>query len=439
MTQLAVQTISRAWSRMGQLDRLRTPSQRSEYIVEDVANDRVIILIAAKRHILLRSSFEAALNYLHQNNHGIDNPCLIKSNNDPTLSGPLCRASRVTLTGAYGPRNINYVVPILKALGLVDIRTSTPNAVWLATPLAASELPLGTPLRQVQKGLLTARQFDFSRYLSTLWTGSECSFSHRYKVSRHHSWKDWRSRHGASDWWCQSLSQANEHYCWPEKVAPHDFASIVAELRKSLSIEDDAAALVACKAIFAWGGVARKSDDASLLWVQSQAEAKTLCSSILKGIRLLDGHSTESLNDFNGKTLLMNSAMTKIYAAAAPDSLIIYDGRVGAALGLLARIWLLANAQSTVPSDLAFRWGPNTKTKNQKDETRNPSHDLFIFTNLYTDSSKIPARNKEWAELVRMSSRLLSATVDILAAQGCPITLSMMERSLFMLGYDVSG
>lgn len=45
MTQLVVQTISRAWSRMGGLDRLRTPSQCCEYIVEDFANDRVIVSV----------------------------------------------------------------------------------------------------------------------------------------------------------------------------------------------------------------------------------------------------------------------------------------------------------------------------------------------------------------------------------------------------------
>lgn len=437
MTQLVVHAISRAWSRMGDLGRLRTPSQRCEYIVEDFADDLVIVLVAAKRHVLLRSAFEAALNYLHQNGHGIENPCLIKSNNDPTLSGPLCLASRVTLTGAYGPRNINYVVPILKALGLVDIRTSTPNSVWLGTPLAANDLSLPTPVRRVEKGLLTARQFDFSHYLSGLWTGAVGSFSHRYKVSRHHSWKDWKTRHGVSEWWCQSLSQANEHYCWPEKAAPHDFASIAAELRKSLAANDDAAALVACKAIFAWGGVARKADDASLRWVQSQAAAKTLCRSILKSVELLNPRSAEPLKDFNGETLLMNSAMTKIYSAAAPDSLIIYDGRVGAALGLLTRSWLMANVERTVPADLAFRWGPNTKTKNQKDETRNPSKDCFIFTSLYTASSDLPARNREWAEFVRMSSRLLGATREILGTQGYTVTLGMLERSLFMLGYDV--
>ncbi|EJL99986.1 hypothetical protein PMI23_04851 [Pseudomonas sp. GM24] len=437
MTQRVVQTISRAWSRMGELSRLRTPSQRSEYIVEGFADDRVIVLVASKRHVLLRSAFEAALNYLHQHSHGIESPCLIKSNNDPALSGPLCRASRVTLSGAYGPRNINYVLPILQALGVVDIRTSTPNAVWLVTPLAANDLSFSNPVRRVGKGLLTARQFDFAQYLSGLWTGAAGSFSHRYKVSRHHSWKDWRARHGASDWWCQSLSQANQHYCWREKAAPHDFASIAAELRKSLENNDEAAALVACKAIFAWGGVARKADDASLQWVELQAAAKTLCRSIRRAVKLLDRACADPLDDFNGKTLLMNSAMTKIYAAAAPDSLIIYDGRVGAALGLLARTWLLANAERTVPTDLAFRWGPNTKTANQKDETRNPSQDLFIFTNLYTTSSDIPARNREWAELVRMSSRLLWTTGKVLDAQSYTVTLSMLERSLFMLGYDV--
>lgn len=437
MTQLVVQQLSRAWSRMAALDRLRTPSQRGEFIVESFTNDRVTVLVAATRHVLLRSAFEDALNYLNLNGHGIENACLIESSNDPTRSGPLCLASRGTLSGTYGPRNITYVVPILKALGLVDIRSSKPNSVWLTTPFPLNDFSLLTPPKKVERGLLTTRQLDFSQHLSGLWTGDAGLFSHRYKVSRHHSWKDWRTRHGTSEWWCQSLSQANEHYCWPEKAAPLDFASLAGELRRSLAANDDPAALIACKAIFAWGGVARKADDASLLWVESQAAAKTLCCSILKSVELLDPRSADSLKDFNGITLLMNSAMTKIYAAAAPDKLIIYDGRVGAALGLLARSWLRANNEPAVPADLAFRWGPNTKTKNLKNETRNPSKDGLLFTSLYAAPSKIPARNRAWAELVRMSSRVLWATRDLLGTQGHIVTLGMLERSLFMLGYDV--
>jgi hypothetical protein len=437
MTQSVVQAISNAWLRIGEMDRLRTPSQRSEYNVEGFTNDRVIVRVAGERHILLRSAFEAALHYLHVNNHRAENPCVIKSSNNPMLSGPLCLASRVMLTGAYGPRNVTYVLPILQALGLVDIRTTRPNSVWLETPLADNNISLPTPTRPVGQYLLTACQYDFSQYLTQLWTSASGSFSHRYKVTTHHSWKDWIDRHGVREWWCQSLSQANEHYCWPEKAAPHDFASIAAELRKSLAADDDAAALLACKAIFAWGGVARKADDASLRWVQSQAQAGTLCRSILRALELLDPQCTESLTDFDAETLLMNSAMTKIYAAAAPDNVIIYDGRVGAALGLLARSWLIANGEHTVPADLAFRWGPNFKTKYQKEETRNPSKDGFIFTSLYTASSELPARNREWAELVRMSSRLLRATRESLSNQSYTVTLGMLERALFMLGYDV--
>lgn len=437
MTQLVVQAIASVWPRVGELERLLTPSKSSEFVIETFAHDWVRVLVGGKRHVLLRSAFEATLKYLHLNNHDAENPCLIRSSNDPEHAGPLCRASRATLSGEYGPRNITYVLPILQTLGLVDIKPVKPSSVWLAIALDNVRHALHNPLVQVEQGLLTLNQLGFARYLSALWSGESGSFSHRYKVSKHYCWSDWKARSGGLEWWCQSLSQANEHYSWPEKTAPHDFASIASELRKCIAEDDDVGALVACKAIFAWGGVARKPADASLVWIEGQAVAQTLCCSLSKAVELLHPNSNGSLKEFDGKTLLMNSAMTKIYAAAAPDTTIIYDGRVGAALGLLTRRWLQEKGEMTLPEDLGFRWGPNTKTKGQKDETRNPSKDGCVFTSLYTASEELQTRTRNWADLVRMSSRVLLSAQELLSLEGKAVTLGMLERALFMLGYDV--
>jgi hypothetical protein len=337
---------------------------------------------------------------------------------------------------------VTYVLPILRELGVVEINTKRPASVWLTGALvAATEQP--DPLAAAQSAddfngaLLTPGQMAFASYLSVLWTGTAGLFSHRYKVSKHHAWKSWKARNLGDEWWCQTLAQAAEHYAWPEKEAPHDFTSIAAKLRAALAIDDNVTAQNACLAIFEWGGVARKADDASLLWVNAHCEKGTLCSSILNAVKLLHPRSTLSLGEFDGKKLLMNSAMTKIYAAAAPDDIIIYDGRVGAALGLLARRWLLANHQCAVPADLAFRWGPNHKTKTNKTETRNPSQKGFIYLDLYTVSEKPAARNAAWAELVRLSNRILQQTRAVLACDGHEVQPAALERALFMVGYDV--
>jgi hypothetical protein len=386
--------------------------------------------------VLLKAALESALKYLHQHAHDAANPCIIKSNNDPEVAGPICLATRVHLSGTYGPRNVTYVLPILQALGVVEINTKRPASVWLTgAPVAATvALPDTRSADDPAGTLLTPDQLAFANHLSMLWAGE---FMHRYIVSKHHAWKSWKARTSKSEWWCKTLSQAAEHYSWPEKAAPHDFASIGATLRAALAINDDVAARNACLAIFEWGGVARKADDASLLWVNAQCEKGTLCRSILNAVKLLQPQSTDSLRDFDGKQLLMNSAMTKIYAAADPDNVIIYDGRVGAALGLLVRRWLLATDQRVVPADLAFRWGPNHKTKTNKTETRNPSQGGFVYVDLYSVSEKPAARNQAWAELVRLSNRILQHTCAVLAFNGQGVQLAALERALFMVGYDV--
>jgi hypothetical protein len=442
MMQLAVQTVSSLWPRIGALGSLPTPSGFSAFAIANVTADHVELSVGTRNMVLSKAAFDSALIYLQLHGHYAVNPCAIKSNNDPKAAGPLCLATRVHLSGTYGPRNVTYVLPILQALGVVEINTKRPATVWLIGAQAAATEALDplpdTPLADDFIGaLLTPGQMAFANYLSVLWTGTAGLFSHRYKVSKHHAWKSWKARNLGGEWWCQTLAQAAEHYSWPEKPAPHDFASIAAKLRAALAINDNVAARNACLAIFEWGGVARKADDASLLWINAQCEKGTLCGSILNAVKLLRPQSNQSLGEFDGKKLLMNSAMTKIYAAAAPGDIIIYDGRVGAALGLLVRRWLLANGQCAVPVDLAFRWGPNHKTKTNKTETRNPSQEEFIYVDLYTVSEKSAVRNAAWAELVRLSNRILQQTRALLACDGHDVQPAALERALFMVGYDV--
>ncbi|HEX8594759.1 MAG TPA: hypothetical protein VF682_15995 [Pseudomonas sp.] len=443
MTQLAAQTVSSVWAMLGELGTLQTPSRRSEFGVDSVMLDRVKVAVGDTALVIPKAAFEAVLDYLHVNHHHPGNPCAIESNNGYKKAGPLCKVSRKLPTGSYGPRNITYVLPILERLGVVEISPKLPTTVWLTLrPVAVTAVsePGQRVVEEIPAGSLSPAQQAFADHLATLWSADPGSFEHRYSITMNRVWKPWKERiqPQSKDWWCLSLAQAAEHYSWPESKAPDDFASIAARLRAALAANECLTAQTACLEIFKWGGVANKPDDASLIWVKAQAAEQTLCRSILRGVELLRPTSDETLTAFDGTNLLMNSAMTKIYAAAAPDGIIIYDGRVGAALGFLARKWLNGIGQSVVPQDLAFRWGPNQKTPNNKVETRDPSQEGFEFVCLYKKSTaNQPHQAEVWAGLVRITSRILQDVVRVLNTQGQDATLLSLERALFMVGFDV--
>lgn len=443
MTQWAAQTVSSVWAMLGELGTLQTPSRRSEFGVDSVMLDRVKVAVGDTTLVIPKTAFEAVLDYLHVNHHHPGNPCAIESNNGHKKAGPLCKVSRKLPTGSYGPRNITYVLPILERLGVVEISPKLPTTVWLTSrPVAVTTVsePGQRVVEEIPAGSLSPAQQAFAEHLATLWSAGPGSFEHRYSITMNRVWKPWKERiqPQSKDWWCLSLAQAAEHYSWPESKAPDDFASIAARLRAALAANDCVTARTTCLEIFRWGGVANKSDDASLLWVEAQTAEHTLCRSILRAVELLRPTSDESLTAFDGTNLLMNSAMTKVYAAAAPDGIIIYDGRVGAALGFLARKWLDGIGQSVVPPDLAFRWGPNQKTPNNNVETRDPSRESFEFVCLYKKSTaKQPHQAEVWAGLVRITSRILQEVIRMLNAQGQGATLLSLERALFMVGFDV--
>jgi hypothetical protein len=128
--------------------------------------------------------------------------------------------------------------------------------------------------------------------------------------------------------------------------------------------------------------------------------------------------------------LLMNAAMTKVYAASDPQNIIIYDGRVGAALCLLAREFLSARGDLSVPADLAFLWGPPQK---RPALMRNPSTARYIFKSL----NQHGINNQHRAETARSANRVLSAMLSALKAKGVLVPLTEVEKALFMIGYDV--
>lgn len=292
------------------------------------------------------------------------------------------------------------------------------------------------------KGMsLTGNQKAFAQYLADLWgkpevlvemrgllpveNASGAGLLHSYRISHSSHWKRWKGRFASTvhHWWCHSLQEAFIHYSWLDSPKPNSFECIAARLRQALAVHDQATARDACLAIFHWGGVARRPGDKSLAWVEDQYQQKSLCQSIMQAVQLLQPGSAQGLAAFDGKKLLMNSAMTKVYAAADPDNIIIYDGRVGAALGLLARYWLLRAGVPTVPADLAFRWGDG-----RGDANRNPSLGEFKFRKLNAAQCLL------WADQVLLAGRLLQQVMAYNPSIG---SIAEIEKALFMIGYNV--
>jgi hypothetical protein len=294
---------------------------------------------------------------------------------------------------------------------------------------------------------LTANQNAFAQYLAGLWGTPEglaemsdwlpegvaagAGLLHSYRISQSSHWKPWRGRIASPNqhWWCRSLWEAFLHYSWPDDPKPNSFECIAARLRHALVVHDQAAVRLACLGIFHWGGVARSSGDKSRVWVEDQYQQKTLCQSILHAVQLLQPGSAHGLTAFDGQRLLMNAAMTKIYAAADPDNIIIYDGRVGAALGLLARYWLVQSGIAVVPGDVAFCWGAGRSSVN-----RNPSFGAYKFASLYRASTKAFHKDAVWANQVRLAGGVLRQMLRFNPGIG---SIAAIEKALFMIGFNV--
>jgi hypothetical protein len=141
---------------------------------------------------------------------------------------------------------------------------------------------------------------------------------------------------------------------------------------------------------------------------------------------------------FDENPYRMNAGFTKIYSLIN-DNFIIYDGRVGAALGLLVKQFCLLNGYTSVPQNLKFAWDEAEAAKGKMGPNRNPSTPTLIFPRL--------KRGSMWAESNIRANWLLEATLNKVHHKArswsfCSQTrfdeLRAIEASLFMIGYEVS-
>ncbi|MDR5171814.1 hypothetical protein IHQ56_08300 [Methylobacillus flagellatus] len=272
----------------------------------------------------------------------------------------------------------------------------------------------------------------FIKYLSEAWSGH---FPHTFEI-RDTSWI--RYRNGNANWHVNNLKEAYQHYWWDNDA--EYVTSKVTGFRnawlKALAIQNpvdsEAAAKLVVYDIFKWGGVNACKKKAE--------QTENIREHITQALDILLGES-DDIPQFSESGFYMNSGYTKVYAILN-SQLIIYDGRVGAALGLIARNFLEntqlpKNTHNELVPLLRFpfkieRASGNRSYISPTQSTRNPSLGQYTFDALNTPS-KNHALHAKW--MVR-ASWIVEAMLKQL--NDSTITSRNIESALFMVGYKVT-
>jgi hypothetical protein len=102
---------------------------RAFHIRSITTNEVQITTEAGSPLTIQRAAFLEAIRYLVLHGHDRTNPCEIRSNQHAENAGPLCIVTRSVNSNT---RVINYIVPILTAVGILDLSGARPNTTWLA-------------------------------------------------------------------------------------------------------------------------------------------------------------------------------------------------------------------------------------------------------------------------------------------------------------------
>ena len=257
----------------------------------------------------------------------------------------------------------------------------------------------------------------------------------------HHQYKN---RKTGEDWSCHSIYNAHENYEWNFSCTLPDLGDVKGRsyyeskntldtlkkgLKNALETKQSKALLSYCLAVLKWGGVKRGNME------KLEAMGEEITPYFEKAIRILDPKTIEikdgNENKVNFEGIIMNAGFTKIYSLLIED-FIIYDSRVGAALGLLVRKFLEENKIDVIPDVLKFAYGKERPTKQDlnKKSRRNPSSDKYQFPVLRNDSIHHIKHNT-------YANWLLKQLVKDYNEE--KVNLRVIESALFMIGYSVNG
>ena len=235
-------------------------------------------------------------------------------------------------------------------------------------------------------------------------------------------------------WECNSIYTAYTEYDWPfsmQGLKGHTFddsalllGKLSQQLKDSIDNGDNEKCKETCMLILEWGGVLRGND------MKIDGLGNALVDYLKEAKEKLTTGAIEHLSFYqtkDGKPIYMNAGCTKIYSLYI-DDFIIYDSRVGAALGLLVRSFCETDKKDKVPEILAFAYG-NSRGK----VNRNPSSEIYKFPLLRSgDKYNNHIENNLKANWLLTDLLLHSSSFSKLEST---IQLRALESGLFMIGY----
>jgi hypothetical protein len=242
-----------------------------------------------------------------------------------------------------------------------------------------------------------------------------------------------------TDWNCDSIYNAYENYVWtfhfrdPKNGTPISGSSFAeceqvldglsATLRQSILASDAVLCARTCCAILSWGGVLIRNDACVA------AIGDGICEYLQKVRTRLQKDLCSGEYYFDG--MKMNSGFTKIYSLCA-DDFIIYDGRLGAALGLLSRLYCEENGLSAIPEELLFSWG---RGKGGDPRRRDPSRGIYVYPELGANGKRHLENNIRANWLIKEITRTTASRFGKLEPHS---RMRALESALFMIGYQVN-
>lgn len=294
---------------------------------------------------------------------------------------------------------------------------------------------------------------ECAKQLYDLWTGkrdeSSCghattghSHFHCYPITTHPAWQGWREHQastGQEIWWCSSLCNAAEHYSWTTYPGG-SFEQLTAALHSAMRRRahdgkpDQTLVAVVCLKILDWGGVRKKPRKSTntIDWLKAALTHGTLIDDLEQAASLLSPKSTGNLAASFGRSypkFPMNSGSTKLFSAVATDfsaglnnpkqDVLIFDGRVTTALGLIARE---ISCPNSIPAQFLFPYDD----ANKKRDSRCLSCAKFPRIGTLKDAAR--------AEYARTASRCIQQALGQYQPSADFVSA---EKALFMIGYDV--
>src|SRR6476661_3141168 len=260
---------------------------------------------------------------------------------------------------------------------------------------------------------------EFCQFLAHEWDGNR---RHSYAIPTKGKSSAW-SRTVDGKWSAVGLADAVSKYsCSGKRFSENkaEFDRLAADLQSAVQRDSNGDICAILRAIMHWGGVDNTHrQKRTFEWIERNAGE--ISAKLSNAIDLIKDE-TASLDPFDGVNLIMNSTMTKSVSLADPEQkLVIYDGRLGGALGYFVARFTEEREihQYDVADQLLFAV--------DRDAKRTPDTNRIRFPALFGKT-----RDLRHATMVRWASQLIWQV-----AKECGSSPREIEAALFMWGYNV--